>query len=127
MVHCQFDSPCLLCNKCRGSRILITVTTKIISMPITLLAVVTGGKLGVDWLEARDVEENGGRLFIIVLVTWFETDRSVVRLEPLKSVVEVPVSWFDEDDDELEALDSREVAMEVRVWLGSDEVPSDTG
>lgn len=104
----------------------MTVTTKIISMPITLLAGVTGGKLGVDWLEARDVGENVDRLFTNVLVAWFEADRRVVRLEPLKSVVEMPVSWFDEDDDELEAFDSKEVVMEVRVRLGSEEVPSDT-
>lgn len=111
----QFDSPCLRCNKCRGSRIPKIVTTKMISMPITLMAGVTGGKLGVDWLEAGDVEVNVDRLFTNVLVAWFETDCRVVRLEPLKSVVEIPVSWLDGDDDEPEALDSREVAMEVRV------------
>lgn len=70
-----------------------TVTTKIISMPITLPAGVTGGKFGVDWLEARDVGENVDRLLANVLrvVTWFEADRRVVSLELLMSAVEILV------------------------------------
>lgn len=97
-----------------------------ISMPITLMAGVTGGKLGVDWLEARDVGSNVDRLFTKVLVTWLEADRKVVGLGPLKSAVEMLISWLDGDDDKIEALDSRKVAMEVRIWLGSKGMPSDT-
>lgn len=97
-----------------------------ISMPIILLAGVTGGKLGVDCLEARDVEENVDGLFTKMLVTCAVTDRKVVGLGPLRSAVEMLISWLDGDGDGLEALDSREVVMKVTIWLGSEEVLSDT-
>lgn len=95
-------------------------------MPITLPAGVTVGKFGVDWLKVRDVGVNVDGLFTMVLVNWREADREVMGFGPLKSAVEMLISWLDGDDDELEALDSREVAMELRIWLGSEGVPSDT-